>query len=263
VLVWPRTFAPGAVPRVAGDRSFEGSVFRNKAGTTGDLLGVRPYRQGDSPRRIHWRQTARHDRLVVCELQSPAHPLAQVVVDTDPEAHAGDGPQGSREWAIRVAASLIEGWLDQGAQVGAVVDGRTFPAQGGAAQVRLLLDALARIPPRGGSSLCDLREIAEWNRFQGALRVIVTTDRGLLRTPGWLIRDGRTRFVVLCAAAFAPGARRVSEGSSSLAYASGSGAERESSNRLPLPVAPWVWVDDPHHVATQVRRGCKEIPHGL
>jgi len=62
LIVWPRTLPVGAMPADADREAIYGNVARVKVGTAGDLLGVRPYRRGDSPRRIHWQQSARHDR---------------------------------------------------------------------------------------------------------------------------------------------------------------------------------------------------------
>jgi uncharacterized protein (DUF58 family) len=242
LLVWPRTFPLGPIPQAAGDRTSEGLVFRNKPGTTGDVLGARPYRRGDALRRVHWAQTARHDRLVVCELQSPAHPLVQIVLDIDPAVHAGSGVDSSREWAIRIAASFLEGWLTQGAQLEAVIDGRLLAAGAGTAQVRFMLDALARVPLSPGPSLSALGALPDWSRYQGGLRILVTTDRGLRRAPAPMLRERKHRFVVLRAASFAP-------------------AEESGGNGHELPVEPWIWVDDPARVASQVRQGWREILH--
>ena len=60
-----------ADPRDGGAEDVEGLAPRDRPGPAGDFLGVRPYRRGDSLRRIHWPQSARHDQLIVCELQSP------------------------------------------------------------------------------------------------------------------------------------------------------------------------------------------------
>jgi uncharacterized protein (DUF58 family) len=244
LLVWPRTVPPGPIPQAAGDRGQDGLTYRNQAGTTGDVLGVRPYRRGDWLRRIHWPQTARHDRLIVCELQAPAHPLVQVVLETDPAVHAGTGPDSSREWAIRIAASLLEGWLDQGAQLEAVFDGRVIDAGAGAAHARRLLDALARIPAERGASLGALAELPALGRLPGGLRIIVTTDRGLQRAPARVHREPRQRFVVLHAAAFA-------------------GDGPPPGDDAALPVRPWVRLDDPTRVAAQFRQAWKEIVHGV
>src|SRR5207244_3192001 len=145
----------------------EGTASRSKVGHDGDLLGVRPYRRVDAPRRIHWGQTARYDRLIVCELQSNARPLVQVVLDADPAMHAGDGPHGSREWAVRVAASLCEGWLEQGAEVMLVLPGRVVPADGGRRQRRRVLDALARLPDDARTPLAELLALPECRSFEG------------------------------------------------------------------------------------------------
>lgn len=177
LVVWPKTYPVGPVPPVSGDRQVEGNVSRGKVGTTGDVLGVRPYRRGDSPRRIHWGQSAKHDRLIVCELQSNARPVIQLVLDTDPRVHAGTGAGGSREWAIRVAASLAKGWLEAGAQVGVTWAGFDLPPASGPAQVHKILDALAVLPDATEGPLADLLACPVCRGFRDGLQVIVTTDR--------------------------------------------------------------------------------------
>jgi uncharacterized protein (DUF58 family) len=261
LLVWPGTFPLGGIPQMAGDRHFEGMTFRNKAGTTGDILGVRPYRRGDPLRRVHWAQTARHDRLVVCELQSPAHPLAQIVVELDSAVHAGTGPESSREWAIRIAASFIESWLEEGAQVEVIFDeqhavpGAVGPSHSGAggAYKRRMLDCLARIPRAGGLSLSRLAKLPPWRSFLGGLRVIITTDRGLMRADSRVVRDRRNCFVVLEADAFAQG-RLTRDGGRE----AGADCPSSFSSRPLLPVQPWIWVDDPTQVPGQVGAAWKE-----
>jgi uncharacterized protein (DUF58 family) len=242
LLVWPRIFPVGPLPLTAGDRSCDGAVFRNKAGTTGDLLGVRPYRRGDSLRRIHWPQTARHGRLVVCELQSPAHPLVQIVVDTDPRVHGGQGADSSREWAIRIAASFMEGWLRDGAQVEAVIGGALFPGKAGAAQIPVLLDALARVLPELGLSLAQLSERPAWKNFDGGLRVVITTDRALAEVSAAVLRDTRQRFVVLRADSF------IDE-------------QPAAHPSAALPVEPWILIDGPANVPASLRTTRKETAH--
>ena len=182
LLVWPRTFPVGPMPEADGRQASDGLATRDRAGHWGDPLGVRPYRRGDPLRRVHWGLTARHGELIVREVQSNAVPRVQIVLDAHPAAHAGSGPDGSREWAIRVAASLAEGWIRQGAEVELVLDGALVPARGGSARARsaAVLDALARLGP---GVRPDPRRIAapiaECRRRDGGLRVVVTTDVGL------------------------------------------------------------------------------------
>lgn len=237
LLVWPRTYPVGPIPEASGQVS-EGVAMCQHPGTSGDVMGVRPYRRGDSLRRVHWPQTARHGQLVVCELQSHSASKVQVVLDTHAASHAGQGADSSLEWAIRVAASLFEGWTDQGASVELVVQGRAIPAVGGSTAARRArgLDALARVETGGVLTLDDLLEMSECRRFRDGIRVVITTDLGVRS-----LRKGRStadRFVVLQASAFGP---------------LGSPAPANL-----LEVRPWIWIDDATRVPQMLRRAWKE-----
>jgi uncharacterized protein (DUF58 family) len=207
---------------------------------------VRPYRRGDPLRRIHWPQTARHDRLVVCELQRQAAPALQVVLDVHDDVHSGPGPDGSREWAIRIAASFLERGIEQGADVEAVLGGRAVAPRGGSVATRraLVLDALAEIGPEGIWTLDDLLEMPACRRVFDGLRVIVTTDLGLRWSRRDAPRDPRDRLVVLKASAFAGGSE-----------------DGESGPPGEVP-ACWIWVDDPGTAARCLRRSGKEAALG-
>jgi uncharacterized protein (DUF58 family) len=207
LLVWPRTVPVGPVPTSDGADVVEGNVTRNKVGSTGDVLGVRPYRRGDSPRRIHWSQSAKHDRLIVCELQSNSRPVVLLVLDADPVVHT-PGPDGSREWAVRVTASLAKGWLEAGAQVGLAWGETVLPPQAGGAQLTRLLDELARVGPAArplATVLADPRVKAATS----GVAVVVASDA----TEAPPANDDR-RWVVLACAGFggpadaAPGRHR-------------------------------------------------------
>ena len=244
LVVWPRTVAVGPIPVEAGGRMGEGEAPRNRAGGSGDFLGVRAYRRGDSLRRVHWPQTARIGQMVICELQSHAVPRVQVVLDTDPAAHAGSGAASSLEWAIRVAASFVDAWLGTGAEVDLILAGgpTASPGRSAASRRTVYLDALARLHPTADPlPLADLLDQPSCGRFVGGLRVVITTDRALARLvqrSGGPTR-GAERFVVLQAGAFDP--------------------ESAVEPSEPLPFKPWIWVDDPDQVARQIRQTGKEV----
>ncbi len=233
LVVWPRTFPVGPVPSTAGADVADGNVTRSKVGSTGDVLGVRPYRRGDSPRRIHWAQSAKHDRLVVCELQSHSRPVVLLVLDADPAVHTL-GDDGSREWAIRVTASLAKGWLEAGAQVGLACAGVYLAPNAGGEHLNTLLDTLARL----GDTAVSLTEVLEGPRVKAdpaGVRVVVTTDAARIAdTSG---RDVRP--VILDRGGFGGSAEQV---------AAASGVW------LHIPSA----TDAPH----QLRHGTPEASHG-
>ncbi|MBI3407338.1 MAG: DUF58 domain-containing protein [Planctomycetes bacterium] len=243
LIVWPRTYGVGPVPLGGGEQLVEGNVSRNKVGGSGDILGARPYRFGDSTRRIHWKQSARHDRLIVCELQANARPVVQLVLDADPGIHSGNGPDSSREWAIRIVASLAKGWLEAGAQVGAVWNSQVFPAASGQHQSTRLLDALAKIPQAAERHLADVLAGPACRGFHEGLQVIVTTDRALAELSG-LRPAGHQRWIVLRAEAF---------------------SESPTPSLLApvrLPVHPWLWIDSRERILPLLRGGWKEAQHG-
>lgn len=233
LIVWPRVVEVGPVPEEAGMRTIEGGVPINQPGHCDDLVGVRPYRRGDSLRRVHWSQTTRHNQLIICELQTYAQAWIQLVVDVAPEVHGGDGANGSREWAIRIAASLAERWLADGARVELVAGERAVPPGWGGDQRRRILDELALIP----AACPGLQEVlgAASRRFRGGLQVVISTDRGLSAFEDDPAGSVKRRWLVLCAAGFA-------------------GRETAAQIHRPaLAVKPWVWVMCASEVAAKLR----------
>jgi hypothetical protein len=65
---------------------------------------VREYRSGDNPRHIHWRSSARHDRLMVKQFDAIATSETWIVLDLDLSNH--DELYDSLERAIEIAATL-------------------------------------------------------------------------------------------------------------------------------------------------------------
>ncbi|QEL15104.1 DUF58 domain-containing protein [Limnoglobus roseus] len=241
LVVWPRTYPVGPIPPVGGDRQVEGNVSRSKVGTNGDVLGVRPYRRGDSPRRIHWGQSARHDRLVVCELESNSRPVIQLVLDADPCVHAGTGPDSSREWAIRVAASFAKGWLADGAQVGLSWGGHDIPPASGQSQLHTILDALAALPSDTPQPLADVLACPKCKGFRDGLQVIVTTDHTHAHGGCGACEAEDQRWVVLKAGAFADSVNVASCG------------------HCPTP---WLLIDSADAIPALLKGGWREARHG-
>lgn len=239
LIVWPKTFPVGPVPPMAGDSQIEGNVSRSKVGSHGDVIGVRPYRRGDSPRRIHWGQSAKHDRLIVCELQSNARPVIQLVLDTDAQVHLSSEAGNSLEWAIRIVASFARGWLNHGAQIAlAWADGHLSPASG-TAQLHRLLDTLAGLPHSASRPLEQTLASPACAQFNEGLQIIVTTDRVSAAVRRGL-RDPETQhWVILRSAAF--------------------GAEVPSCG-ISWPV--WLDIDSIERIPALLKGGWREAQHG-
>jgi transglutaminase-like putative cysteine protease len=102
-----------SVPAMHGDRPGPAGAI------AGEIDGVRPWREGDSEKFVHWASTVRAGELVVHDRRGDAAEALVVrarVGTTDPDGEAG---------AVR---SALEQGLNSGAQVGvAVGDGEAIP----------------------------------------------------------------------------------------------------------------------------------------
>jgi len=105
LVVVPRTWPLSAV-QAGGQWAGSGeSLARSAAASGEDDIATREYRYGDDLRRVHWRSTARRGELMVRRDEQPRQMRATVLLDARREAHRGDGPASSFEWAVSAAAS--------------------------------------------------------------------------------------------------------------------------------------------------------------
>jgi len=113
--------------------------YESSAGRPGQSLltmGVRDYRPGDDPRRIHWPATARRGSLMVKETEVDLTPYYTVLIDLDRRHRAGTGRKSTLEYVLRTAASVI--W--------------TAVRTGGFVQVSGLGAAPLHVPPGRGET---------------------------------------------------------------------------------------------------------------
>lgn len=70
-----------------------------------DLYGVRPYSEGDDPRKVHWPATARHGSLMVREDEAGGQQMVTIFLDDRRRAYTTDE---QFEDAVDAAASTLE-----------------------------------------------------------------------------------------------------------------------------------------------------------
>jgi uncharacterized protein (DUF58 family) len=157
VLVYPEVRRLCHFPLL--DHRLSLQVARPRAGVGTEIFGVRPYRSGDSPRRIHWRAVARTGKLISKEFVDESRPGLVLVIDVGrhpyPEARIKHTPF---EWAIKVAASIGDYALAQGYPLYLHADDEAWPAPSGSIARVPLLEYLARVQPTGGRSLTHVLE---------------------------------------------------------------------------------------------------------
>lgn len=117
-----------------------------QVGIGDEFFSLRPFREGDDPRRVAWRRSAKTGRPVVRE--NEATQSREVIV----ALRAAAGADVERlEDGIATVGSLVEDLLADGHAVGVVVgDARLSPARGSRQRVAVL-EMLARVDARGVS----------------------------------------------------------------------------------------------------------------
>jgi|SRR5579883_498460 len=178
VLVWPELVHFGT-PVLGGGGTGTGPAARaRQAASVGEFAGTRPYRTGESLRRVHWKQSARHDGLVVWESRAAAKGTVVLLVETAPEIHAGSPGGESLEKVLSVGASLAAGFVDGGLHVTLAFErGRAFAADG-PRQLEAALDAMARFDPGRGADLPTLLAAVAKRAGRDPVPYVVTTVGG-------------------------------------------------------------------------------------
>lgn len=171
--------------------------------------GVRPYVPGDSPRRIHWRATARTGELQTRVFEPSASPVAAIFLDTITFSHLWEGQNSNvLELSIVTAASMARQLIDARHQVGLYANAptgsrsrsvRLSPGRRGG-QLQKILENLAMLQPAFGDRIEHMLG-QELHRLPwGATAVVVTSQvsANFQRTLLKLSRNGGSkRFVIV------------------------------------------------------------------
>ncbi|PJJ56035.1 uncharacterized protein (DUF58 family) [Mumia flava] len=137
---------PLGTPHTSGSGSDEGEHrIRLAAAGRSDDATVREYRRGDDLRRIHWRSTARAGELMVRREEEGRDSDLVVYLDTRRAAHTL-GDDGSFEWAVSAAASVVSHVAARGWDVRLVTDA-TRSHDAAPETLSLILDELAAVRP--------------------------------------------------------------------------------------------------------------------
>jgi uncharacterized protein (DUF58 family) len=185
LLVYPKVVPItrlGLPPRDPfGDRRTRDWLFEDPL----NAVGVREYASGDSPRRIHWKATARTQQLQV-KLYEPTTTYRLVVflnLNTLGESWSLRYDPDLVELAIMAAASVASWAAEQGYQVGLSANGfmyRSGPGPARAApsrdpeQLTNVLEVLARALPFASFPLEELLRRESRELPYGATLVVVT-----------------------------------------------------------------------------------------
>ncbi|HZL18746.1 MAG TPA: DUF58 domain-containing protein [Polyangia bacterium] len=155
VVVYP-ALAPLPPAVLRGLPSPMAPARRRSPNRQGELAGLRAFREGDDPRDIHWRSSARRGKPLVREHEDDEGQRARIVFDNRGATHpAVDDP--AFELAVSRAAALCVELVRRGLAVGLVTQGGELPAAAGPRQLARLLQRLAFIQPEAGGGPLRVR----------------------------------------------------------------------------------------------------------
>lgn len=174
ILVLPFSFTIESVKSTQGTLTGKRAIRKTAKDTTVYASSVREHSPGDPLNRIHWRSTAKKDRLMVKEFEEEPHSNVWIFLDADKrfvyslENQAKDDeeiaysknifiekyilPEDSFEYAIAICSSLVEYFIRTNRAVGlASSPGKiiTHTPEKGERQLSKIIDTLAFIKPEG------------------------------------------------------------------------------------------------------------------
>lgn len=192
----PRQFlvTPRVVPLTSGEldvahsEGAEHELQRHSIPSADELI-AREYRPGDPLRRVHWRATARHDKLMVRQEEQRSNPEAWILMDTREVAAAAGGSAGELfETVVELVASVGVHLLDEGFVLSVVETApRQLSGRSGAGRT----GTLGSITPTYDRSTADRLLLADLAAVEAVQAVQAVRDDAVAELASGLRRAGR------------------------------------------------------------------------
>ena len=150
ILVYPEIF--GAALSRPAEAGRSGEQTSRRPGWGHELYALRDYQPGDDPRHMHWKQSARHGRMIFQQRQSEASRRLAIVFDNAVGSLADEADQKRFERLVSEAATAALDFLDDGFEVSLVTRDVRLPFATGSRHRRSLLEVLALVEARPAES---------------------------------------------------------------------------------------------------------------
>ena len=141
-------------------RGFAGPILARRGGSGVDFYGVREYQIGDSPRRINWRISSRHEQEFYSnEFEQEAIADVGIILDSRKQTNLVENNAALFEYSVLAAASIADAVLQEGHRVSLLVYGfgmeRVYPGYG-KVQKKRIMRTLAQSEPGDNYALESL-----------------------------------------------------------------------------------------------------------
>jgi uncharacterized protein (DUF58 family) len=174
LVVYPKVEDLVGVPTGRGQDQTINTSRANFWHTGGeDFFTLREYQQGDDLRRVHWPSSARHDELMIKQLEMPWQSRAFIVLDPRAEPHRS---AESFEQAVKGAASVLRHLFRSGYTPTMWAGSGNGTIVSNAEAYRLAMEELATITPRRALDLRHLVSRLRRSGMAGGVLVMVTGE---------------------------------------------------------------------------------------
>ncbi len=148
ILVYPAPL-PGPLGGREGDEENQGENRFVGRGREGEVFQLRDFRDGDDTRQVHWKQTARQQRMILVERRRAVD--RPMIIRIDPCVADPSDPETLRifERRISAATAAVLRRLDRGESVSLAIGDTVFPSEHRRVGARRLLEPLALVQPAG------------------------------------------------------------------------------------------------------------------
>jgi len=195
VVVLPMTVPLRYFPIPSGILPGGDALQKPSYQVTPNATGVREYAPGDSLNRIHWRSSAKMDRLISKEFELDPLTDVWIIVDGDASVQYGELdlhqfdirnvmpgaiklPATTEEYSVAAAASIAYHVLQQDRAVGFISHGsarHVVQSDRGEAQIIRILESLAVLDAKGSLSLPEVVKIEGARISRGSTVILITS----------------------------------------------------------------------------------------
>lgn len=176
------------------DRQPAAQLSNPRAGLGSEVIGVREYRPGDSPRHIHWRSVARRGQLISKEFAEEIQPGITIVLDRYAPVPA-NSKHTPFEMAIKCAVLMAEYAMRRHYPVYLAADNSDMAFPQGALVWDALMQYMARVEPCQTQNLSDVINFQPMQQFVAV--ALAWADESVLQTFIAMKHRGYNLFVAL------------------------------------------------------------------
>ncbi len=177
LMVLPRVFPITTFALFTGGLPGRGRNSRRALQATINATTIREYVDGDALSRIHWRSSARYNKLMVKEFDLDPAVDAWIFLDLHTGVQAGKGEQSTEEYSVTIAATVANYLLRQDLSLGMIVNGRQrefLNLDRGERQIERMLELLAVVKDGSGPDLKEALAMDAIHFGRNTVAVIIT-----------------------------------------------------------------------------------------